>query len=156
MAKEKQEKKKSPQIAENRKARFNYSIEETIEAGIVLRGTEVKSCREHKVNLTDGYCAFRGAELFLQNVQISEYSHGNIFNHDPRATRKLLMHKRELQKLIGIWNSGASLVPLKMYFKNSYVKVLIGIGRGKKSHDKRHDIKKRQADREMQRALRRS
>jgi len=153
VSKEKNKKETSSLIAENRKARFNYSIEETLEAGIVLRGTEAKSCRGHRVNLSDGYCAFRGRELFLQNVQISEYSHGNVFNHDPRSARKLLLHKRELERLIGIWNSGASIVPLKMYYKKSFVKVLIGIGRGKKSHDKRQDIKKRQADRDIQREL---
>jgi SsrA-binding protein len=86
------------QITENRKARFNYAVTETFEAGLVLTGTEVKSCRQGKVNLTDGYASFRGGELFLQNVHISEYSQGNQFNHDPRRTRKLLLHKREIEK----------------------------------------------------------
>lgn len=141
-------------IAENRKARFNYQIGETFEAGLVLKGSEVKSCRAHKVNLTDGYAAFRGDELFLQNVQITEYSHANRMNHEPRAVRKLLLHRKELNKLIGLWNSGVSLIPLKMYFKNSYVKVLLGSGKGKKTHDKREDLKKKQADREISRAVR--
>src|SRR5277367_1982782 len=107
-------------IAENRKANFNFAITETYEAGLVLKGTEVKSCRGGKVNLGDGYCAFRGGELYLQNVHISEYSHGNRENHDPRRTRKLLLHDKELDKLIGLLKSGFSLVPIKMYFKNSY------------------------------------
>lgn len=142
-------------IAENRKARHNYAIEETFEAGIVLRGTEVKSCRARKVNLADSYCAFRGTELFVQNIHISEYSHGNVHNHDPRATRKLLMHRRDLDNLMGLWNSGLSLIPLKMYLKQSYIKLLIGLGKGKKLHDKRETLKKKQADREIARDFRR-
>jgi SsrA-binding protein len=141
-------------IAENRKARFNYSIEDTYEAGLVLRGTEVKSCREGKVNLGDGYAAFRGGELFLQNVHISEYKHGNRFNHEPTRVRKLLLHDQELDKLIGLLKSGASLIPLKMYFKNSYAKVLLGLGKGKKAHDKRQDLKKKEAKREIERSMR--
>jgi len=148
-------KKAETLIAENRKARFNYHIQETFEAGIVLTGTEVKSCRAHRVNLSDGYAAFRGNELFLQNVHISEYSHGNKFNHEPRAVRKLLLKRKDLNQLMGLWKSGTSIVPLKMYLKNSYVKVLIGLGKGKKSHDKREDLKKKQAKREIERNLRR-
>lgn len=156
MAKSEKENKKSDTlIAENRKARFNYSLEDTIEAGIVLHGTEVKACRAHKVNLSDGYCAFRGTELFLQNVHISEYSHGNRFNHNPRRARKLLLKKRELQKLINLWNGGMAIFPLKMYLKKSYVKILVGFGKGKKQHDKRQDLKKKQADREIARSFRR-
>lgn len=142
-------------ITENRKARFNYSISETFEAGLVLKGTEVKSCRAGKVNLSDGYCAFKGGELFLQNVQISEYAQGNRSNHEPRRARKVLMHTRELEKLYGELQGGASLVPLKMYFKNSFAKVLLGLGKGKKAHDKRADIKKREAKREIARAMKR-
>jgi len=141
-------------IAENRKARFSYSIQETFEAGIVLKGTEVKSCREHKVNLSDGFCMFRGQELFLQNVHINEFSHGNRFNHEPRAIRKLLLKKKELAKLIPVLQKAMSIVPLKMYLKGSYVKVLLGIGKGKKSHDKREDMKKRDTNREIDRAMR--
>lgn len=142
-------------ITENRKAHFDYAVQETFEAGLVLMGTEVKSCRDGKVNLGDGYCSFRGGELYLQNVHISEYSHGNRTNHDPRRTRKLLLHHRELDKLIGLLKSGLSLIPLKMYFKNSYAKVLLGLAKGKKAHDKRQDLKKKQADREIQRSMRR-
>ena len=143
------------QITENRKARFDYAISETFEAGLVLTGTEVKSCRQGKVNLTDGYAAFRGSELFLQNVHISEYIQGNQFNHDPRRVRKLLLNRKEIVTLIGQLQSGLTLVPLKMYFKKSYAKVLLGLAKGKKSHDKRQDLKKKQSDREIQRAIRR-
>jgi len=141
-------------IAENRKARFNYSIQETFEAGIVLKGTEVKSCREHKVNLTDGYCVFKGQELFLQNVHINEFTHGNRYNHEPRAMRKLLLKKKELAKLVPVIQKAMSIVPLKMYLKGSFVKVLLGIGKGKKSHDKREDMKKKDTNREIDRAMR--
>jgi len=142
-------------IAENRKARFSYSIQETFEAGIVLKGTEVKSCREHKVNLSDGFCMFRGQELFLQNVHINQFTHGNRFNHEPLAVRKLLLKKKELVKLIPVIQKSMSIVPLKMYLKGSFVKVLLGVGKGKKSHDKREDMKKRDTDREIDRAMRR-
>lgn len=142
-------------ISENRKARFNYQIEDKFEAGIVLKGSEVKACRAHKVNLTDGYCAFRGDELFLQNVHIGEYLQANRQNHEARATRKLLLHRRELDKLIGLLNSGYSLVPMKMYFKKSHIKVQLGLGRGKKLHDKRQDLKEKQAKREIAREMRR-
>ncbi len=155
---EKQKKKESSDtgISENRKARFSYAIQETFEAGIVLRGSEVKSCRAHKVNLTDGFCMFKGTELYLHNVHINEYSHGNRFNHEPRAVRKLLMKKKELVKLLPLWQRDYVLVPLKMYIKGSFVKVLIGLGKGKKSSDKRESIKKRETDREIQREMRRS
>jgi SsrA-binding protein len=142
-------------IAENRKARFNYTIQDTYEAGLVLLGTEVKSCREGKVNLSDGYATFRGGDLILQNVQITEYTHGNRTNHTPRRVRKLLLHNAELKKLIGLLQAGYSLIPLKMYFKNRYAKVLLGLGKGKKAHDKRESIKKREANREMARQFRR-
>jgi len=146
--------KKDNLISENRKARHNYFIEETFEAGLVLSGTEVKACRAHKVNLNDGYAAFRGSELFLQNVHISEYSHGNRVNHEPRRLRKLLLKRLELDKLMGIWSGGKTIVPLKMYVKRAYVKVLLGIGKGKKQHDKRDTLKKKQADREIERQFR--
>lgn len=142
-------------IAENRKARFNYAVTETFEAGLVLKGTEVKSCREGKVNLGDGYAAFRGGELFLQNVHISEYKHGNRYNHEPLRTRKLLLHDKELTKLIGSLKAGFSLVPLKMYFKKAYAKVLLGLAKGKKAHDKRQDLKKKEAKREIERSVKR-
>ena len=139
-------------LAENRKARFNYHIIETYEAGLVLKGTEVKACRAGKANLTDGYAAFRGSELFIQNLHINEYSHGNRENHAPRRTRKLLLHKREIVKLLTLLKSGMSLVPLKMYIKNSYVKILLGLAKGKKAYDKREDLKKKDADREIARS----
>jgi len=144
---------KDKALAENRKARFNYHIEETFEVGIVLTGTEVKSCRAGKANLTDAYAAFRGGELFIQQLQISEYSHGNRENHLPMRTRKLLMHKGELLKLLGRLQTGESFVPLKMYIKNRRVKLLMGLAKGKKQHDKRQDIKKREAQREIQRPI---
>jgi SsrA-binding protein len=142
-------------IAENRKARFNYSIQETYEAGIVLRGTEVKSCRAHKVNLSDGFCSFKGHELFLNNVHINEFTHGNRFNHEVRRVRKLLLKKKDLLKLLPSVQKSLSLIPLKMYIKGSFIKVLIGLGKGKKAHDKREDIKKKDTDREIQRQMRR-
>jgi SsrA-binding protein len=141
-------------LAENRKAKFNYHILETFEAGLVLQGTEVKACRAGKANLTDGYAAFKGSELYLQNIHINEYSHGNRENHSPRRLRKLLLHRREIVKLLTLLKSGMSLVPLKMYIKNSYVKVLLGLAKGKKAHDKREDLKKKDADREIARATR--
>lgn len=141
-------------IAENRKARFNYHLEDKMEVGLVLRGTEVKSCRAGKVNLSDGYAAIKGDELFLLNVHISEYSHGNRANHAPRAERKLLLHRKEVDQIIGQIMSGKSFVPLKMYIKNSHIKLLMGIGRGKKLHDKRQDLKKRDAEREIARNFR--
>ena len=142
-------------LAENRKARFNYHIEETYEAGLVLTGTEVKSCRAGKANLTDAYAAFRGGELFLQQLHIGEYTHGNRANHNPLRTRKLLMHRGELQKLLGRLQTGESFIPLKMYVKNRRIKVLMGLAKGKKAHDKRQDIKEREAKREIARATRR-
>ncbi|MDB5038940.1 MAG: smpB [Bacteriovoracaceae bacterium] len=148
-----EEKKKDNSITENKKARFNYSIAETFEAGLVLTGTEVKACRAKKVNLSDGYAAFRGGELYLQNIHISEYSHGNRSNHDPRRVRKLLLHAKELDKLIGLLKSGQTLVPLKMYFKNSFAKVLLGLAKGKKAHDKRQDLKEKEAKREIARSV---
>lgn len=161
MSKEKS--KKAPEkkventlLSENRKARHDYHVIETFEAGLVLTGTEVKSCRSGKITLSDGYGAFRGGELFLQNVNISEYSHGNRENHDPKRMRKLLLHKKELLKLIGDLSSGLSFIPLKVYIKNRRVKVLMGLCKGKKAFDKREDLKKKEASREMERALRRS
>ena len=153
MAKKKD--KKDNLITENRKARFNYSIEETFEPGIALKGTEVKSCRAKKANLSDSYCSIKSGELWMQNAQISEYSHGNRQNHDPKRIRKLLLHRGEIEKLIGKMSAGYSLIPLKMYFKKSYAKVLIGLGKGKKSHDKRRALKDHQAKREIARHFRR-
>lgn len=141
-------------IAENRKANFNYAIEEKFEAGLVLWGTEVKSCRDRKVTLTEAYAAFKKDELYLVNAHINEFKHGNRFNHDVKRDRKLLMKKKELEKLKPLLQSGLSLVPLKMYFKNSYVKVSLGLGKGKKSFDKRESLKKKDAEREIARRFR--
>lgn len=144
-------------VSDNRQARFLYEILETYEAGIELKGTEVKSIREGKANLRDGYGLIRGGEAWLLNVHISPYqSSGEYFNHDPRRTRKLLLHKQEIRKLIGkVEQKGLTLVPLKMYLKNGLVKVTLGLGKGKKLHDKRDDLKERQDKREMDRAMKR-
>ncbi|MEJ2697707.1 MAG: SsrA-binding protein SmpB [Candidatus Sulfobium sp.] len=141
-------------ITQNKKAFHDYSIEETLEAGILLQGTEVKSLREGKANLRDSYVIVKDGEVFLLNCHISPYSHGNIMNHDPLRTRKLLLHRREITKLQGkAAQKGYSLIPLKLYFKNSHVKVEVGLARGKKQYEKRETIKKREADREIERAM---
>lgn len=144
-------------ISDNRQARFLYEILETFEAGVQLVGTEVKSIRAGKVNLRDGYALLRNGEVLLINVHISPYdASSEYFNHDPRRSRKLLMNRKEINKLIGqVEQKGLTLVPLKMYFKGSWVKVSIGLGKGKKLHDKREDLKRRQDQREMQRAVKR-
>ncbi|OUL21909.1 SsrA-binding protein SmpB [Nostoc sp. 106C] len=142
-------------ISDNRQARYLYEILETYEAGIQLTGTEVKSIRAGKVNLQDGYALIRNGEAWLINVHISPYTaSGQYFNHEPRRTRKLLLHRQEIRKLIGkVEQQGLTLVPLKMYFKRGRVKVSIALGKGKKLHDKRDDLKKRQDQRDMQRAI---
>jgi SsrA-binding protein len=141
-------------ITQNKKAFHDYSIEETLEAGILLQGTEVKSLREGKANLKDSYVIVKNGEVFLLNCHISPYSHGNIMNHEPLRTRKLLMHKKEIAKLQDkAAQKGYSLIPLKLYFKNSHVKVEVGLARGKKQYEKRETIKKREADREIERAM---
>jgi SsrA-binding protein len=142
-------------ISDNRQARFLYEILETYEAGIQLTGTEVKSIRAGKVNLQDGYALIRENEVWLINVHISPYtSSSQYFNHEPRRTRKLLLHRQEIRKLIGkVEQLGLTLVPVKMYFKSGRVKVSIALGKGKKLHDKRESLKKRQDQRDMQRAM---
>jgi SsrA-binding protein len=142
-------------VSDNRRARYLYEILETYEAGIQLTGTEVKSIRAGKVNLQDGYALIRNGEAWLINVHISPYTaSGQYFNHEPRRTRKLLLHRQEIRKLIGkVEQQGLTLVPLKMYLKRGWVKVSIGLAKGKKLHDKRDDLKKRQDQREMQRAM---
>jgi SsrA-binding protein len=142
-------------ISDNRQARYLYDILETYEAGIQLTGTEVKSIRAGRVNLQDGYALLRNGEAWLINVHISPYTaSGQYFNHEPRRTRKLLLHRQEIRKLIGkVEQQGLTLVPLKMYLKRGWVKVSIALVKGKKLHDKREDIKKRQDQREMQRAM---
>ena len=141
-------------VTQNKKAFFDYSIDETVEAGIVLTGTEVKSLRDGKANLKDSYVIIKNNEAFLLNCHISTYTHGNIMNHDPLLTRKLLLHKKELEKLQGkTAQKGYSLIPLKIYFKGSHAKVEVGLARGKKQYEKRDTIKKKEADREIQRAM---
>lgn len=144
-------------IADNRQARFRYEILETYEAGIELKGTEVKSIRQGKANLQDGYALIRNGEAWLLNVHISPYQKAtDFFNHDPRRTRRLLLHKKEIRKLIGkVEQEGLTLVPLKMYFKRGFVKVTIALGKGKKLHDKRESLKERQDKRDMARAMKR-
>jgi SsrA-binding protein len=144
-------------ISDNRQARHLYHILETYEAGIQLVGTEVKSIRAGRVNLRDGYVLVRNGEAWLVNVHISPYqASGEYFNHEPRRNRKLLLHRREINKLIGkVEQKGLTLVPLKLYWENSWVKVTIGLAQGKKIHDKREDLKRRQDQRDMARAVKR-
>jgi SsrA-binding protein len=142
-------------VADNRQARFEYEILETYEAGLELRGTEVKSIRQGKVNLRDGYALIRNGEVWLHNVHISPHqTAGQIFNHEPRRNRKLLLHDKEIRKLIGqVEQKGLTLVPLKMYLKRGWIKLTLALVRGKKLHDKREDLKRKQSDREIQRAI---
>lgn len=138
----------------NRKARFDYEMEDEYEAGIVLKGTEIKSIRNGKANIKDSYAIIRNNELYLLNSNISLYEEGNRFNHEETRTRKLLMHKREILKLKDkLEKEGYTLIPLKMYFKGSKLKVLIGLAKGKKNYDKREAIKKRDTEREMQKII---
>lgn len=142
-------------IAENRKARHDYHIHETYEAGIVLAGTEVKSLRAGRANLKDSYAHVENGELMISQMHISPYDQGNIFNHEPMRKRKLLMHKREILKLFGqTREKGYSLVPLKLYFTRGKAKVQLALASGKKNYDKRQDIAARDAKRDMERALR--
>ena len=142
-------------IAQNRKARHDYEILETYEAGIALRGTEVKSLRDGRANLKDSYAAMRNGEVWLYGVHISPYSHGNINNHDPERDRKLLLHRREIRRLIGkTKETGLTLVPLQLYFDHGKVKVELALAKGKKQYDKRESIAKRDAEREMKRVFR--
>jgi len=141
-------------ITKNPVAYHNYSINDTLEAGIVLTGTEIKSIRTGKVNLKDTYVNIKNGEAFVYGMHISPYEHGNIFNKDPLRTRKLLLNKREINKLLGyISQKGLSLIPTKLYFKGNFVKLEIGIGKGKKLYDKREDMAKKDAERKIQRAL---
>lgn len=141
-------------IAQNKKARHDYFIEESYEAGIELFGTEVKSIRQGRVNLKDSWCSIDKGELFVNGMHISPYEQGNIFNRDPMRVKKLLMHKKEINRLYGvIKQTGYSLIPLSLYFKDSRVKVQIGLCKGKKLYDKREDMAKRAAKRDMERAL---
>lgn len=142
-------------IARNKRARHEYQILDTWEAGIVLTGTEVKALRDGKANLADAYGVVKDGEVFLLNLHISPYERGNQFNHEPTRTRKLLLHRREIRKLIGaVERQGLTLVPLELYFKGGRAKVALALGKGKKLHDKREDQKKRDDERDMARALR--
>lgn len=147
--------KRSPTAVLNRKARFEYSVEEEIEAGIVLQGTEVKSLRQGRVNIADAYAVEKGGEIWLLNAQIQEYSGGNRFNHEPKRPRKLLLHKRQMNKLIGrLKVRGVTLVPLKLYFNNrGYAKLLLGLAVGKQQFEKRAAKKEREWQREKGRLL---
>lgn len=154
MAKEKP-KSEIQNIAENRKARHDYFVEEDYEAGIVLLGSEVKSARAGRVNLRDAYAQIRDGEIFLHNCHISPYEQANRFNHEPLRPRKLLMHRSEILRLFGlVREKGFTLVPLQMYFKKGKAKVQLGLARGKKAYDKRDDIAARDVKREMARAMR--
>lgn len=142
------------EIAKNKKARFEYEILETYEAGIVLKGTEVKSLRLGKANINDAFAKIQNGEMFLLQMNISPYEKGNIFNHVPDKPRKLLLHKKEIKYLLGkIREKGLTLVPLQLYFKNGRAKVLLGLGKGKTLYDKRETIQKKENQREIQRML---
>ena len=142
-------------VASNRKARYNYEILETYEAGLVLRGTEVKSLREGNANFKDSYARVDGNEVWLVGCHISPYHHGTDANHDPERKRKLLLHRSEINRLIGkTLERGLTLVPLRLYFKHGRVKLELGLARGKKLHDKRRVLREREARREMDKAVR--
>lgn len=149
-------KKKSENlITQNRKARHDYFIKETIEAGIALTGTEIKSVRARRINLKDGYVQIINGSAFLENVHISEYKQGNRYNHDPLRSRRLLLHKKEIRRLAKAQQErGITIIPLKVYLKRGFAKVLIGVGQGKKQYDKRETVKKRDVDRELRRKYR--
>ena len=141
-------------VAKNPTAHHNYTIENTIETGIVLSGTEIKSIRQGKVNLKDSYAIIKNGELYIVGMHISPYENGKIFNKDPLRNRKLLIHKKEINKLFGLTKQkGYSLVPIKLYFKGNFIKLELGIGKGKKLYDKRQDIAKKDAELKIQRAL---
>jgi SsrA-binding protein len=142
-------------VADNRQARFQYEILETYEVGVELRGTEVKSIRNGRANLRDGYALIRNGEAWLHNVHISPHeTTSQVFNHEPRRTRKLLLHQQEIRKLVGqVEQQGLTLVPLKMYLKRGWVKLTLALVRGKKLHDKREDLKRKQEKREIERVM---
>ena len=141
-------------LAQNRKARHDYEILETYEAGLVLTGTEIKSIRKGKMNLKDGFISIRNGEAWLKQVHVSPYDHGNIFNHDPERDRKLLLHKKEIHLLHReVQQNRMTLVPLKVYLVRGRAKLLFGLARGKNNYDKRHALKDQQAKRDIERAL---
>ncbi len=136
----------------NRKATYDYFIEDTYEAGVVLKGTEIKSIRNGSANLQDSYATVKKGEIFILNMYIAPYNEGNQFNHDERRTRKLLLNRKEINKIAGkLDTEGYTLVPLKLYFKGNKAKLLIGVAKGKKQYDKRESIKKKDMEREMRR-----
>jgi len=141
-------------IAKNKKAKHDYFVEERLEAGLVLQGTEVKSCREGRINFKDAYCDFLNGELYVLQMHISPYPHAGVFNHEPERPRKLLLHKRELKRLLGkIKEKGLTLVPLALYLKGNRIKLEIGLARGKKLYDKRESIKQRDTERQLRAAV---
>ena len=141
-------------MAQNKKARHDYTILNTYEAGLVLTGTEIKSIRAKRVNLTDGFAQVRNGEAWLMNIHISEYTQGNRFNHDPLRNRKLLLHKKEIAKLQGeTQDKGITIVPLRIYLKNGVAKVLLGVAKGKHEYDKRETLKRREQDRQIARVM---
>ena len=141
-------------IAKNPTAKHNYTIQDTLEAGIVLTGTEIKSIRAGKVNLKDSYASIKNGEVFIYGMHISPYEHGNIFNKDPLRTRKLLLNKREIRRLTGlIKQKGLTLVPISLYFKGSFVKLELGVGKGKKLYDKREELAKKDAEKKIRKHL---
>ena len=143
-------------IARNRRARHDYQLEDVIEAGLVLTGTEVKSLREGRASLADGFGQISDGEIWLHGVHIPQYTHGNWTNHEPRRTRKLLLHRKEIDRLASTTaERGLTLIPLSLYFKDGKVKVELALARGKRTYDKRHDLAARDAAREVDRALRR-
>jgi SsrA-binding protein len=142
-------------IARNKRARFDYEILDTWEAGLVLTGTEVKSLRDGRANISDAYGIVKDGEVFLLNLHISQYERGGYTNHEPARTRKLLLHRKEIRRLIGaVERQGLTLIPLELYFKNGVAKVALALGKGKKLHDKRDTEKSRDAEREMARVAR--
>ncbi|HLA14592.1 MAG TPA: SsrA-binding protein SmpB [Gemmatimonadaceae bacterium] len=149
------EKEKRESIARNKRAKHDYHILDTWEAGVVLTGSEVKSLRDGKANITDSYAIVKDGEVFLLNLHISPYEKASHFNHEPTRTRKLLLHRKEIKKMIGaVERQGLTLVPLELYFKRGRAKVALALGKGKKLYDKRADEKRRDDERDMQRAVR--
>lgn len=141
-------------LAQNKKAGHDYFIEETFEAGMVLQGTEIKAIRAGKVNLRDSFIRIEQNEAFVHNMHIAHYEQGNQFNHEPLRTRKLLLHKKEINTLIGTQKMGGySLIPLKLYLKDGFAKLLFGVAKGKKNYDKRHDLKAKDANRQIEKAM---
>ncbi|HEY8164460.1 MAG TPA: SsrA-binding protein SmpB [Gemmatimonadaceae bacterium] len=155
MPAEKEARPDKQSIARNKRARHDYHILDTWEAGIVLTGSEVKSLRSGKANISDAYGIVRGGEVHLLNLHIAPYEQASYFNHEPTRTRKLLLHKREIRRMIGaVERQGLTLVPLELYFKRGKAKVAMGLGKGKKLYDKRADERRRDDERDMQRAVR--